>query len=66
MATSEAQKRAVKKYMREKTHSFTMRFYPTDEEVWEWLRSQSNKQGYVKGLIREDMAKSSGNSEKAE
>lgn len=55
MAASEAQKRASIKYMREKTKPFTMRFYPTDMELWDWLQSQPNKQGYVKGLIRRDM-----------
>lgn len=55
MPTSDAQKRAVNKYNREKTHSFTMRFFPKDEELWHHLQSQPRKAEYVKRLIREDM-----------
>lgn len=55
MASTEAQKRASMKYMKEKTHPFTMRFSPVDEDLWQHLQSQPNKQGYVKRLIREDM-----------
>lgn len=55
MATSEAQKRAAIKYMKEKTKAYTMRFYPTDADLLAWFESQPNKQGYIKRLIRDDM-----------
>ena len=57
MSVSDAQKRAVQKYNKEKTHSFTMRFFPKDEELWDHLQKQPRKAEYVKGLIREDMDK---------
>ena len=57
MASSEAQRRASKKYMKEKTHPMTMRFYPTEEDLWQHLQKQPNKQGYIKALIRADMMK---------
>ncbi|MDY4041308.1 MAG: hypothetical protein SOY67_04315 [Collinsella sp.] len=57
MAVSDAQKRASSKYRREKTATVVIRLYPTDADVLEWLRSQESKQGYIKRLIREDMAR---------
>ena len=33
----------------------TVRFYPSETDVWEWLNAQGNKAGYIKGLIRRDM-----------
>lgn len=53
--TSEAQKRATEKYKREKTHSFSMRFFPADEAEWKHLCKQPRKAEYVKQLIRRDM-----------
>ena len=54
--TSEAQLRAVKKYQ-EKTNRISIRFYPTEEDLWKHIQSQPNKQGYIKSLIRADMRK---------
>lgn len=54
--TSEAQKKAVKKY-KEKVKRLTVDFYPTEEDLFEWLNKQSPKQGYIKALIRADMEK---------
>ena len=55
MAASEAQKRATAKYMREKVRRKSLDFYGTDADIWEWLQSKDNAQGYIKRLIREDM-----------
>ena len=55
MALTEAQKRAQRKYVRESVKQMTVRFYPSESDVWEWLNSQENKAGYVKDLIRADM-----------
>ena len=55
MAISDAQKRATAKYLREKVKTFSVRLYPADADLVEWLDAQPNKQGYVKRLIREDM-----------
>ena len=54
--TSEAQLKAVKKYQ-EKTKRITIRFFPSEMELWEHIQSQENKQGYIKSLIRKDMEK---------
>lgn len=52
--TPESQLRAVKKY-KEKVKRITVDFYPADEEVWNHIQNQPNKQGYIKDLIRSDM-----------
>ncbi len=35
----------------------SLRFYPSEADLWEWLSAQDNKQGYLKGLIRADMVR---------
>ena len=58
--TTEAQKRAAKKYKekyKEKVNRITVDFYPADEELWNHVQNQENKQGYIKDLIRKDIAK---------
>ena len=55
MPVSDAQKRATAKYLREKVKTISIRFYPAEHDLFEWLDAQPNKQGYVKRLIREDM-----------
>ena len=55
MADTEAQKRAKRKYNREKTTNITFRLYQTDADILKHLQAQENKQGYIKSLIREDM-----------
>ena len=47
---SEAQKNTKKKYYR--VH---LDFYPCEAALWEHLQGQSEKQTYIKGLIRADM-----------
>ena len=52
---SESQKRATAKYQKEKTRSVTIRFLPSDMDLYEFLKSQPNQAGYIKELIRRDM-----------
>lgn len=54
--TSEAQKRAMKKY-REKINRITTDFSPAEQDIWEHLQAQPKKQTYIKDLIRADMEK---------
>ena len=54
--TSEAQKKAIKKY-REKMNRISIDFSPAELELWEHLQSQPKKQTYIKDLIRADMKK---------
>lgn len=58
MAVTDAQKRAADKYRRENVKQIAVRFYPADVEVWEWLQTQENRQGYIRDLIRQDMERS--------
>lgn len=57
---SEAQKRADRKYKRDKTQQFCLRFYPAEEEIWSFLSAQENKQGFLKDLISREMGAASG------
>lgn len=59
MAITEAQKRASEKYRKAKVKQISTRFYPAESDIWEWLSVQTNKQGYIKQLIRADMNKNS-------
>jgi len=52
--TSEAQKKAVKKY-KEKVKRVTLEFHPSEMELYEHIQKQSKKQTYIKDLIRADM-----------
>ena len=54
--TSEAQKRAMKKY-REKLKYITLEFSPAEVELLEYINSQPKKKAYIKSLIRADMEK---------
>ncbi|NPD33092.1 hypothetical protein HLV35_07470 [Eggerthellaceae bacterium zg-997] len=55
MPVSEAQKRASAKYRREKVKQVAVSFYPSEADIYDHLRSQPNKSGYLKALIRADM-----------
>lgn len=56
--SSEAQKKASRKYDEAKTVQFKMKLNKgTDADILEKLDSVPNKQGYIKGLIRSDIGK---------
>lgn len=55
---SEAQKRAREKYDAAKTVQFKMKLNKgTDADILQKLEEVGNKQGYIKNLIRADIAK---------
>ncbi len=55
--STEAQKRAKKKYRSQRVRSITIDFYPTESELVAFIDLQENKQGYIKNLIRQDIKK---------
>lgn len=55
MAVSESQKKANEKYRKEKVKQVAVRFYPGDQELYEFLKAKDNVAGYIKDLIRADM-----------
>jgi hypothetical protein len=59
MAQTEAQKRAKAKY-NEKVIKLTIEFYPQDAELLQKVNEQTNKQGYIKQLIKNDLKKEQG------
>ena len=57
---TEAQKRAINKYNKEKMVNRSIRFSPNEKDLLAHLDVQPNKAGYIKRLIREDMEKQNG------
>ena len=58
MPITEAQKRAQAKYDSANTRKITLKFnLQTDADVLERLDQVDNRQGYIKQLIRDDIAK---------
>ncbi len=55
---SDAQKRANEKYRKENVKQVAVRFYPSEQDVYEYLRTKDNVSGYIKQLIRNDMESS--------
>lgn len=55
MAVSESQKKANEKHRKEKVKQVAVRFYPGDQELYEFLKAKDNVAGYIKDLIRADM-----------
>ena len=56
MAIKPTDRKARANYKPKVTRQY-IEFYPTEESLLEWLKAQPNKQGYIKRLIQEDMAK---------
>ena len=57
MKTTEAQARATAKYQKDNTRMFTIRLnLNTDADIIRRLEEVDSKQGYIKELIRKDMA----------
>ena len=58
---SEAQKRATAKYDAANTKQLKLKLnLTTDKDILAKLDEVDNKQGYIKGLIREDIKKAGG------
>lgn len=56
MAT-EAQLKAQSNYQKKNVKTFSVKFFPADEEVYEWFQSRELKNKYIKELIKQDMEK---------
>ena len=52
---TDAQRKAKSKYKAEKVKKILVEFYNSDAELWDKVQEQSNKQGYIKELIRKDL-----------
>ena len=55
MATTEAQKRAKKKYETAKVTRKVVKFYPGNEDLLAHLEKQPSQNAYILELIRRDM-----------
>lgn len=57
MKTTEAQKRATAKYQAKNTRMFTIRLnYNTDQDIIDKMEQVESMSGYIKKLIRQDIA----------
>lgn len=55
--TSDAQKKAIAKYDEKNTRQVKLKLNKiTDKDILDKLDSVENRQGYIKSLIREDIA----------
>lgn len=66
MSATDAQKRATAAYRKKHVKQLAVSFYPADAALWAHLEQRPNKAGYVKELIRRDMAGSGGAREGAD
>lgn len=55
MPISEAQKRAVAKYRKEKMKQLVISFSPNEMELYEYIRAQPNMSGFLKSLALDAM-----------
>lgn len=61
MASTEAQKKASMRYDKANTKQIPIKLnVKTDADIIEWLAQQPSRQGYIKALIRADMAAKAG------
>ena len=60
MTQTDAQRRAALKYTKANVKSFNVKFYPGDEDIYEWLQAVELKNAYIKALIRADMERTAG------
>ena len=54
MAT-DAQRKALNNYRKKSTKQIVLRFYPGEEELYEFVKSQPNVTAYLKELICANM-----------
>lgn len=52
---ADARSKATEKYRKANVKSFNVKFFPADAEVLEYFQSKSNRNQYIKDLIRKDM-----------
>ena len=57
--TTDAQEIATRKYQREKVKQKSLKFYPKDYDLFEYLSGLESKNAYIMALIRADMEKGS-------
>lgn len=52
---STSQAAATKRYQKAAAKNVSVKFFPPDYDLYEWLGKQDAKATYIKRLIREDM-----------
>lgn len=61
MSASQATLKAIRKYEKEKVKQVNLKFFPGDQDLLEYAKAKGSEQGslngYIKDLIKKDMAK---------
>ena len=52
---SEAQKKALAKYLKKNVKQVALRFFPKDMDLYEYVQTKENMTSYILDLIRKDM-----------
>lgn len=52
---ADARSRATEKYRKANVKSFNVKFFPADADILEYFQAKSNRNQYIKNLIRRDM-----------
>lgn len=55
MERSEAQKQAELRYRKTHVRQVNVKFFPADMDLYDWLQAKSDRNKYLKALIRADM-----------
>ena len=54
---SDAQKKATAEYRKKNVKQVSVRFYPSEQDIFDHMEKQGGRAAYIKRLIREDMEK---------
>lgn len=57
--TTQAQLKATEVYRKKSIKTFSLKFFPSDHDLYEHLQKQPKKAEYLRKLIRKDMDKQS-------
>lgn len=57
---SDAQRRATAKYRKDNVKNVSVKFYPSEKELFDFLDSKGGRASYIKQLLREAMERERG------
>lgn len=60
MTTPQSQLKANANYIKHNVKQVSVRFFPSEEDLFQHMDSQGGRASYIKKLIREDMEKKKG------
>lgn len=54
---TKAQRKATENYRKKSVKQFSLKLFPADQDIIDWLDGMDGKAAYLKGLVRDDMAR---------